>query len=518
MDGFVGKVERFLAKHIIPPLRDKPWNVRFSTSDSMNVLFLTFLSLIVRFHKFWFPANVVFDEIHFGNFTNFYLNHTYFFDVHPPLAKLLIAAHAHLSGYDGHITFGSIFGQPYPDEWFISLRVAPLLLSSFVPSLMYIGIRLAAFSRVAGFCAGFMTVFETSMICEGRFLLTDGILHFFVALCIAVSMYWFSLVRNTREWTVWMYLTSLSLAAAASVKFTALSLCFVLGFHECVCLFFENALRLDGKLYHELCVRAMQLFAPVALFQLLLWTLHLSLLWYVGDPSPFDESLVNKTADADWTKLLRPSIFIRLLETLFQVQVSNMCNYKSHPAMSRPIDWPLLTDVSVGFWAEDGRHVTCMGNLFVYYLAILGWLLCLIGYRKRCYFRAVIYIVGYLTSYLPFFLVPRTVFLYHYIIPLMFACACFGIMLDFWMDGVVKATILVVVCALVVFGWTEWGPLVYARQMTEHEFQSRVWNKVWIYGRSGRNKWIDAYDSKFRLIESQNNAYKQRMERLHQTV
>jgi dolichyl-phosphate-mannose--protein O-mannosyl transferase len=253
-------------------------------------------------------------------------------------------------------------------------------------------------------------------------------------------------------------------------------------------------------------------------FHVALWVVHLSLLWYVGDPGPFDASLLNGTADTDWTKLLTPSIFVRLFETLFQVQASNMVNYKSHSAMSRPIDWPLLTDVSVGFWNEDGRHVACMGNVFVYYLGLLGWLLCLIGYRKRCYFRAATYIVGYLASYLPFFLVPRTLFLYHYIIPLIFACACFGIMLDFWMNGIVKATILVLVCALVFFGWTEWAPLVYASQMTEHEFQSRVWNSVWVYGRSGRNKWIEAYDSKFRVVESQNKAYEQKMKRRQKTV
>jgi dolichyl-phosphate-mannose--protein O-mannosyl transferase len=117
--------------------------------------------------------------------------------------------------------------------------------------------------------------------------------------------------------------------------------------------------------------------------------------------------------------------------------------------MPRPTDCPLLTDISIGFWSEDGRHVTCLGNVFVYYLPPLGWLLCVIRYQKSCYFRATSYRGGCLA----FFVMPRTVFLYHYIIPLMFACACFGIMLDFWMNGIVRATILV----WVVFGWTEWA-------------------------------------------------------------
>jgi dolichyl-phosphate-mannose-protein mannosyltransferase len=33
----------------------------------------------------------VFDESHFGGFTERYLKHEYFFDIHPPMAKLTIA-------------------------------------------------------------------------------------------------------------------------------------------------------------------------------------------------------------------------------------------------------------------------------------------------------------------------------------------------------------------------------------------------------------------------------------------
>lgn len=32
-----------------------------------------------------------FDEVHFGRFTTYFLNGTFFFDVHPPLVKLVFA-------------------------------------------------------------------------------------------------------------------------------------------------------------------------------------------------------------------------------------------------------------------------------------------------------------------------------------------------------------------------------------------------------------------------------------------
>jgi len=44
-----------------------------------------------------------------------YVNRTFFFDVHPPLGKLLFAAVGYFNGYDGKFKFASI-GLPYPPE------------------------------------------------------------------------------------------------------------------------------------------------------------------------------------------------------------------------------------------------------------------------------------------------------------------------------------------------------------------------------------------------------------------
>lgn len=81
--------------------------------SAQNGLFiLTIISIILRLYYINEPSEVVFDEVHFGGFASKYLRHEYFFDVHPPLGKLIIAGIGWLAGYDGGFSFGTI-GQSY---------------------------------------------------------------------------------------------------------------------------------------------------------------------------------------------------------------------------------------------------------------------------------------------------------------------------------------------------------------------------------------------------------------------
>ena len=84
-----------------------PWHRR----RVVAFLFLV-LGFATRFYMIQHPHQVVFDEVHFGGFASHYMRRTYFFDVHPPTGKLMIALAGYLAGYDGSFTFKDI-GMDY---------------------------------------------------------------------------------------------------------------------------------------------------------------------------------------------------------------------------------------------------------------------------------------------------------------------------------------------------------------------------------------------------------------------
>lgn len=125
---------------------------------------LVFLSLATRFYRLHEPDEVVFDEVHFGKFASYYLSRTFFFDVHPPIGKMLIAFVASLIGYDGHFHFEEI-GQKYigANVPYIPMRSWTALCGTLTCPLVYLILRECGFSIWA-------STFSTLLLIFGIFL------------------------------------------------------------------------------------------------------------------------------------------------------------------------------------------------------------------------------------------------------------------------------------------------------------------------------------------------------------
>lgn len=90
---------------------------------------------------------MIWDEAHFGKFGSHYLKREFYFDVHPPLGKMLVGLAGLLSGYNGGYEFKS--GEMYPEDVpFVAMRV---ILATFgvlmVPLGWYTAIELGMSTR-----------------------------------------------------------------------------------------------------------------------------------------------------------------------------------------------------------------------------------------------------------------------------------------------------------------------------------------------------------------------------------
>ncbi len=154
---------------------------------------LLILAFLTHFLFLSYPAEVVFDEVHFGKFVSAYFNHQYYFDIHPPLGKLMIAGVANIFGYKGNFDFSQI-GEAFNARSLFILRFLPAFFGSLFVILIYGIILSLGFSKKAAFLGGFLVLFDNSFLVQSKFILVDIFLLFFGF----ASIYFFVLAEKSK--------------------------------------------------------------------------------------------------------------------------------------------------------------------------------------------------------------------------------------------------------------------------------------------------------------------------------
>ncbi|KAM4014562.1 protein O-mannosyl-transferase 2 isoform 2-T2 [Anomaloglossus baeobatrachus] len=188
------------------------------------------LSLLSRFYRLAEPPHVCWDETHFGKMGSYYINRTFFFDVHPPLGKMLIGLAGHLTGYNGSFSFLQP-GQHYGSHPYVGMRGFCAFLGAWLPPLAFLIVQQLSRSVVVALLASLLLLLDTGCITLSQYILLDSILMFFIMAAV-FSMVMFqscSCRPFSAPWWLWLALTGVNLAGAMGVKFVGLFVIVLVG-------------------------------------------------------------------------------------------------------------------------------------------------------------------------------------------------------------------------------------------------------------------------------------------------
>ena len=134
-------------------------------SNKQLILALLIVSAIIHFAYFGHPSETVFDEVHFGKFVTGYYTHEYFFDIHPPLGKLIVAGFAKIFNFEPEYAFANI-GEKYPDKQYLILRFLPSLAGMLLPIVIFLLALQIGFGKTASFFAGMLVSMDNALLAQ----------------------------------------------------------------------------------------------------------------------------------------------------------------------------------------------------------------------------------------------------------------------------------------------------------------------------------------------------------------
>ncbi|CAK7238521.1 Dolichyl-phosphate-mannose--protein mannosyltransferase 4 [Sporothrix eucalyptigena] len=324
----------------------------------ITAVLITALAFLTRFWGISHPDEVVFDEVHFGKFASYYIQRTYFFDVHPPFGKLLFAFVGWLVGYDGHFHFDNI-GDSYIANKvpYLAFRALPALLGSLTVTVTYLIMWESGYSLPACVLAAGLVLLDNAHIGQTRLILLDATLVFAMACSILCYIRFYKLRHEpfSRKWWKWLIFTGFALSCDMSTKYIGLFAFVSIGSAVCIDLWDlldikrpGGALSLPDFVRH-FAARAFGLILMPFLFYLFWFQVHFAVLSRSGPGDDFMSPEFQETLSDN--VMLANAVTINYYDTLSIMHKETKAYLHSHPDR-----YPLRYDD--GRVSSQGQQVT----------------------------------------------------------------------------------------------------------------------------------------------------------------
>lgn len=440
-------------------------------------------AVITRFWGLFRPGETVFDEVYFKAFAAHYLDGHYFFDIHPPLMKLIFAYWAKLWGLDATALLTTSA---------LPLRLIPALAGAMLVPLIWLILNRLGASRPFAFLGAFLVLADGALLVESRFILTDSLL----LLSGLSALYCYLVARGLTGKRRWFWLTAAITSAgiAGSIKWTGLTALAVIG----LCWLWDQrqSLGTNQRLIHAFKELAVFVIIPVTIYVSSFW-LHFALLPSSGEgdafmSQQFQSTLIDNPA---YDRSTHMSFVSKITELNITMYRANRDLTATHPYGSRWITWPFL-ERPIYYWQGTANNVGGQGHIYLLGNPIIWWgvvisVIIILAHLILSNHKLPVKVsepltfltLGYLLNLLPFIGVPRVMFLYHYFFSFLYSILIVTMLGSYFLTPKLHNPRYRLGFAIAIIavgaGFIYFSPLYYGLALTDVQLQARMWLTSW---------------------------------------
>lgn len=349
----------------------------FKISRRWMFFLIIILAILTRFAFLGYPSEIVFDEVYYLKSVTAYLNGEYYFIGHPPLATIIIAGFGKIIGFNPanlYINESAQIGAALDSKNILILRLLPAIAGVLFIILIYKTIIALGIDEKMAFLAGLLITLDGSFLILSRFVLPDIFLLLF-----GFTSFYFLILYSRNEKLILLGLSAVFSGLALSVKWTGLS------------------------------------FAGIILFYLLYSLIkNRNIFVFLAKLTFFISIFI----------LVYFTVFSTSFEKFYEIN-KNIYTYHSqltapHNYASSWYQWPFMKK-PIWYWAKDNANIYLTGNpvLWIFVLFFLP-LSIITSFKQRFPVPDFLLATAYLINIIPFMLITRVVFLYHYMPALTF--------------------------------------------------------------------------------------------------
>ena len=453
-----------------------------------ELLILCCLAAATRLMGITYPHAIVFDEVYFREYALRYLEGKYYFDLHPPLGKLLLAGWAKLVG---------VSATAASTDPAVVLRVLPALAGTALVAVFYLLLReLSASRRVATF-GGALLLLDNAILVESRLILVDSMLLLFGT--GALTCYLAARSRTGRS--QWMLLTASAVLAgmAASTKWTGLTALGVI-----LLVWVAGTLRCRVSWRLALPQVAVLVLVPILVY-VGVFAVHFRLLSHSGPgdaymSSQFQSTLVGNPHYDPAARMSFIDKFMELNKAMRSYELS--LDNSTHPYSSSWISWPIMKR-PVYYWVGNTTtpgaqgYIYLLGNPVIWWGLVVGVVAVAVGWMRHPQLfdghRGGMAVLGlaWVANFAPFAAIQRPMFLYHYFFSFLFCLAAVSLgggLLAGWISDDKRvwrfpsrrsAALYWGILGIALVGFVFFAPLSYGLPLTDGGLAQRMWLGSW---------------------------------------